>query len=441
MRRKTLSILFTTLFSLLLFLIHESALAKPGSSSPSRAQLIQELTGGIQNLSEEQINLILYYLEYLKENSFKSENQCVDPLLSQPLHKPSSSALRVTSQDFAKKVIGKIQSHSADVRDSVELEGNLQEMWISASSKSRETRVKKMDFDAYDGPKTEDFLDRLQVIRDTALDQVGKVFAGSLQSRRSKEIIALTEDFRRRLMKEAQIDWQVAQANLKSNDNTYILEKIEKARALLNLYAVALAPLVPSSSGQSMDVKKLKKLEDEYTKKLGRENIVNIYQTRRDGPQYMSIHRPIERRGEVQTSAIRDRTGLSNAIETSFHAISQSGQPVVLFSGYRHSSYTPLRIKDPYNRKLIVIENFKELMGKMTKNYKKANRGECPKSIHLSTMSLFTPVKGDKFLRGSESEVRQLEDVYFVTRMFDGHEMFGRLSCDSKNDLHECRCK
>ena len=416
MRTKNLRVLFSALLSSLIFLMNESAFANPffnpGLYHPDETQVNQELT-------EDQLNVILTYLDFAKTPSSRTVNQCEDPLLG----KRSRPALRTVSQDFANKIIRKVQFNSPEVEDSGEVDGNLQEMWIASTGRSRETRIKKMDYDAYDGPKTEDFLERLQVIQDAALDQVGQVFSGSLRSSRSKEIIALTKEFRRRLISEASIHWEVAQANLKNNNNQYILGKIEKARAIINLYVVALAPLVPSSSGQPLGLKKLKKLEDEYTKKIGRENIVNIYRTEKDGPQYVSIHRPIKRIGEVQPSAIRDRAGLANALETSFHVISKSGQPVVLFSAYRHSSYTPLKIKDKYDRKLVVIENFKDLIGKMTRNYKNSNHGECPKFIHLSTMSLFTPVKGDKFIRGSESEVRQLEDVYFVTRMFDGHEI------------------
>ena len=434
MIKKTLRILFNVLFGSLLFFSHELSYASSGLHPRDRPHFNPFLYPPSQTHGQaltpeewEKFDSVISNAERRIQNSSGVPvNRCEDPFSA----KPSRPALRTISHNFARKVIEQVRSNSPDVTALTEVEGNLRKLTIAPTSRNRETRVKQIEIDTYDGPKTEDFLDRLDVIRDTALDQVEQI--ASLRpkttqdheiSELKKRIRELTEQFRKQLLADAKIDWRRAQKNLKRDDNEYILEKIENATSIINLYAAALAPLIPTKSGQPLQLKNLKKLEDEYTKKTGRQNIVNIYQTERDGPQYVSIHRPFERTGEVQPSAIRDRPGLSNALETSLHIINKSGQPVVLFSAYRHSSYTPLSITHEYERKKVVIQNFKDLISKMTKNYKKANEGQCPKSINLSTMSLFTPVKGDKTLRGKESEIRQLEDTYFVTRMFDGQTM------------------
>jgi len=120
---------------------------------------------------------------------------------------------------------------------------------------------------------------------------------------------------------------------------------------------------------------------------------------------------------------IRDTEGLPNFVRTSF-SVETTRDPEVLFEGYRHSSIPPIGVHDRIHRHAMAMRNAKQLIIQMARN-KLADRADGvtgPVLVDISSMSLLS---NDflEFFRSRENENKQVFESTMALRCFNGRTL------------------
>lgn len=316
-----------------------------------------------------------------------------------------------------------IYKNSSKIR--TELPGKvLQGVIPNSNPELRPTEVKILSSDSYDGPRTEDFINRLNSVAESVQDYLSRS-APKTSKPIQTEIENLRKEIQNQIKSTAQLDISLIQAELEEGKIDYFKKQTAKAKTLLRFFVTEVTKKIARFRQSSFNKKDLQKIENFYLEKQGRPNLVHIYEV--DNRKFVSMHRPFnQKQGPFQTSAIRDKLGLANAVETSFFSVKSSGKLKPEITLYRHGSYPPIALTDPVVRRSIGMRNAELMLTQVVQDYRAANKNRCPKTVPMTTMMLLTPIKTDTLWRGphgTESEIRQVQESYLSIRTLEGREI------------------
>ncbi|MBF0367132.1 MAG: hypothetical protein HQK50_16270, partial [Oligoflexia bacterium] len=274
--------------------------------------------------------------------------------------------------------------------------------------------VKDMCPSCYNGPGTEDFIERARVI---AAAVISKFCSKDPNSNCTTYITALLHDCTILITNFASIN--VKAMRKRGSGLKHFQKQAAVATTFLRKFTSLITDYIATEFHHyDFDAEALRAVENEYVSdKRGRPTLINRYAIdQKSGNKFISMHRPVEEK--TLNSATRVRDGLPNFVEASFSIMDGNQTIKPLWKGLRHSSYPPIAINDETERHAIAIKNVRQLISKLVNDYKEAHQGECPQEIFLSTMMLLTPTNLDS-LRGFESEERQVTESYTALRTFD----------------------
>lgn len=211
----------------------------------------------------------------------------------------------------------------------------------------------------YNGPNSEDFSTRLELLSQAAFKHVGENGPAKDGMEKLEKHYKKQLDTQCRVKIETMVgrDTEAAQAHYAAANKDAVKLMAQYATDIVALINKTMPPEVGKPK---LTLNHLQQLEKEIVKARGRPTIVNVF-THLD-KTYVSMQKPILRStGSTTTpSSIRDREGLSNYVETSLGIIREDGKPELLFQGVRHSSYPPIAIADRFEREKIAAKNCKQ---------------------------------------------------------------------------------
>ena len=301
--------------------------------------------------------------------------------------------------------------------------------------------IKKFDSESYNGPTLNDFIERLNMVFESAkfvLDQ---------QAKDNEEPVAET-DLKRVALENAQKEAfdrlnKECEITPVSIDKLLIeepkaIDKIKEATKSIQGFLAKAIPIIQPNALQREEEykyvsKRIQEAEVDLTIAKGRPDFINFYDinniTRVSGQRVVG-DKPIP-------STKRDVAQLPNFVESVVGYTDKATDAFVSqFNGYRHSSYIPLKIHDDFQRQKaashIAKEMFTELARAQLKTAGVASSSPVME-IKLSSLALLTPgkkylepfVQGRKNTKGSdeESEYRQLKESYDALMMYNGREI------------------
>lgn len=294
---------------------------------------------------------------------------------------------------------------------------------------------------AYNGPKTQDFKDRLTLLHDAAKRYV----AHHPEAKGVLEALKKLDDhYQSEMDKRCAVDSEIVKRGDKEAIESY--RAVQKtAVELMGQYTRDIQEILTKGSGKNVSVEDLQKEEREYLIERGRPSIINIFEVEPfAGPkktrQFVSIQEPAAKiysaAGEVKPgvtlpSIARDRAGLANYVTTTFGEIVDN-ELQVRFAGVRHSSYPPIHIEDQTERQAIASHNcLQDIVDEAVRRHGmeklQGTTKDKPIVVNLRAMMLLTAKKLDevrnrsKFVLGSwrgESETTQLEDCVHALNLY-----------------------
>ncbi len=305
--------------------------------------------------------------------------------------------------------------------------------------------IKEFDETSYNGPTGHDFIKRLNILFDTA-----KIGLDKDRLIKLTEIKKITADA---LQKSCQIN-PVTIDDLLTDEKERI-KTINKARFLLQEFLFRAILIIDPTTFKSKKklsdmLSTLSNKESEVTLAKGRPNFINYYPINYNHNHAkttrVSINRVV---GQATPSTERLGTKLPNFVECGVGYM-EKGKYISQFKGYRHSSYTPIKMIDKKygdSNYALLFGNRKKLLSSINtikferrkaaalcakdmftelarqKLAKGANPAQ-PIAITLSSLALLSPIKGDKlFMRRGESEHRQLKESYNALMMYNNREV------------------
>ena len=314
---------------------------------------------------------------------------------------------------------------------------------IHVGPENRTLVIKEFDEASYNGPTNLDFIKRLNILFDAA--KIGLDKGRLIELTKIKKI---TED----ALKDSCDITPVTIDNLLTDEKERI-KTINKARFLLQEFLfrsiLMIDPSIFKSKKKLNDMlTSLSNKESEVTLAKGRPNFINYYPIKYDRSvtTRVSINRVV---GQATPSTERLGSKLPNFVECGVGYM-EKGKYISQFKGYRHSSYTPIKMIDKkygdYNYPLL-FTNRKTLLNRINtiKFERRKAAALCakdmftelarqqlanganpdkPMAITLSSLALLSPIKGDKlFMRRGESEHRQLKESYNALMMYNNREV------------------
>ena len=311
-------------------------------------------------------------------------------------------------------------------------------------SNSNQTLViKEFDEASYNGPTANDFIERLNILFDAA--KVNLEHKQLIELNQAKKIAfnALNETC------------QIIPVQIEEllNQEKERIKTINKAKGLLQEFLCrALFIINPDAFKSKKNLNDVLTMisnnESKVTLKKGRPNFINYYAVNDNNKTTtrVSINRVV---GDAIPSTERLGSKLPNFVECGIGYM-EKDQYISQFKGYRHSSYTPIKMIDKQygdlNYPLLFINQKKLLKNINTIKFERRKaaalcakdmlielarqqlaKGENPQEtipITLSSLALLSPIKGDKlFMRRGESEHRQLKESYNALMMYNDREL------------------
>lgn len=281
--------------------------------------------------------------------------------------------------------------------------------------------IREFTKNSYNGPKTEDLLNRAKAFLETA-----KLRAHDLSHIEDKQAFAT--------WLEAQYNQVAAQilesCTIGTSDNTdEVYSKIKQASDFLRQYLVNLTVATDPAleNVEEAPEKAIKAfLEDEakWLSAQGRPNFIHKYSVDSwfspDTYQRVSAQEIMGK--QINSSVVRDQKSLSNFVKTSCGSIDASGQYHLDFFAYRHSSYPPIKIKGTGKTDTLIercdgaAKAARQMITTLAEQaYTQDHNPDQPLEIALSSMMLLSPswlLDG-----GRENESKQVDESYLATRM------------------------
>lgn len=312
--------------------------------------------------------------------------------------------------------------------------------------------VNEFEPNAYNGAKTEDFIERQSVLMNAAKKYVAEL---PLRDESNKEaaqskIGALLNEIDKRFLEEIRkpdyfIDPEIMKDPARCE--AHYLKIHAKVEKLLGQSARDIQFVIHDTSRtfepncKKFNLHALRQQEKEYIIARGRPIIINTYflnDKENRQKQFFNMQKPaslINERGEwsprdVIPSTVRDREGLVNYVISSFGTInSETMEPTVLFEGGRHTSYPPVFIKNSYSRQCIACQNCKQNLIDITAAIVRSQPEmktdqDNPLVIPLRAMMLLTPKKLDSARNKKkgewigDSETFQMKESALALKMY-----------------------
>ncbi len=271
--------------------------------------------------------------------------------------------------------------------------------------------------DSYNGPRLQDFINRLDRISDTAKAMANETQTAKINAAKQQALDTLNADchirnipIRELLKKEKEVVNKIT-----------IAEK-EIAQFIANIY-----PILKHPEEKKDDFfKRLQKAESEFTAAQTRPDFVHYYPSDlSDTPFSTRISTQIVV-GDAIPSTKRDIAKLPNFVKCEVGYETSNKKAVRQFVGYRHSSYPPIGIENKFERRRKTAVTVLEMLHTLAKEKIKA--GELhpnhpdPIPLKLASLALLSPVRGDKAIMKNESEQRQLQETYTALKMYDAKD-------------------
>lgn len=298
--------------------------------------------------------------------------------------------------------------------------------------------VKEFNESSYNGPTTHDFIERLNIVYEAITKLTPKEKLTELNQAKKIILDKINETC---AINPRQMDELLS----KEKD---VIKTINKARHLIQEFvSKAILIINPEAFKQDARLADILALitnhESAITAKKGRPNFINYYPIK--DTTRVSINRTI---GQAIPSTERLGSKLPNFVECGVGYM-EKGQYIAQFKGYRHSSYTPIKMIDKkygdsnYQR---LFANRKQLFQSINdiKFERRKAAALCAKDmfielarqqiaqgvnseitipITLSSLAMLSPIRGDKaFMRRGESEHRQLKESYNALMMYHDRE-------------------
>ena len=325
---------------------------------------------------------------------------------------------------------------------------------LSIPNEKRRIILKDIPQGVWNGPRTDDFIERIKVFKQIALKKCG--LSPTNVDECISEVNKQFDAAENKITTSAhlvQSDLEDVLENKKKSFFKRVADRIlgkkdpfkdpvDRALFIMQNFLIDLSTTLKKHSKEKFSPSKLFQLEAQYLSgiEIGkgvdldqiRPSIANIYRAGiTQERKYLSLQQGFSTQVATQTSALRNIGGLANAVRTSFHSFDseESDVPKLKFAAYRYAVPVPIAMKDQIKRQSEGMKNYFDLLNQIVEDKKKASRGKCPKTIDLSTMILVTPISlsmpGDKNI----NEYEQLKETRLVARLFNGKTMtFGNCS-------------
>lgn len=300
---------------------------------------------------------------------------------------------------------------------------------------------------AYNGPKTEGFIERKRILMGGAKLYIEKL---SAEPEKKKLVLQKLDELENLFTSEIRKDaYKILPDRILDPDKkigeAHYKQVHDKAEQLLSQLAKDIQYVIHEKIDEGFDINALAEAEKDFVVHRGRPVILNTYFV--EGQQFFSMQQPVRSpyvneegklsKRTVLPSTVRNREGLANYVTTSFGEITQKGDlysAQTFFEGTRHSSYPPIAIKNSYQRVGIACRNCKQNLTDLAALRLKAQPDletseEHPLTVPLRSMLLLTPKKIDRirnrshFVTGKwtgESETTQLKESALALKIYNG---------------------
>lgn len=279
-------------------------------------------------------------------------------------------------------------------------------------------KIRVFNKESYNGPRLEDFLKRLDAIYNTAISEIDNNDKLTNKEELKKNLTYYKELTAKKLKEECEIEAIPLQDLVKKEEE--VIAKIEQAAEHLQFFIAHALPIVYPKSTLDEAVKLFQHAEAQWTAKQGRPDFINVYQLGQ--MTRISTQRVVG--DKIIPSTKRDEGKLANFVQVSTGSVNSKGESQIDFTGYRHSSYPPIKVKDKIERRAMACEAVKDMLSELAR---KELEGRDPSEfginnplvINLSSMALLSPIKGDKSFMKEESEHRQLKESQYALMMYN----------------------
>lgn len=297
---------------------------------------------------------------------------------------------------------------------------------LPASQRKKSARdLKRRNFNknSYNGPRVEDFLRRLDALYQTAITEIDNSdFDDNQKEIRKKNLIRAKAWAENKLKENCKINIEVHSIDDIKKNEKYIIKRINKAARYLQSYVAHALPVVYPEESLDNAITAFQTAESEWTAMQGRPDFINTYQL--GDSTRVSAQRVIGDR--IIPSTKRDEGKLPNFVEIAVGSIDDKGNSEIEFTGYRHSSYPPINIKDKIERRAKACDAVKDMLTEVARSKQEQSENqnvgfdeEHPLEIELSSMALLSPIQGDKLFMDSHSEHRQLKESQYAQMMYN----------------------
>ncbi len=314
--------------------------------------------------------------------------------------------------------------------------------------------VKGFDENSYNGPSLRDFIDRLSILHLVAVERLkAKRLAGNITQVDYDKKIATLEQKREECIASLERDCQIQPIpldGLKKRQKEIELA-IRQATLYIQQYTFDALVLTDPNAFQSqhaLDESLRAYMSDEsrLTAKMGRPDFINVYANPEEGKtgEFISIQRTVD---HTIPSTERDDTGpfegkIPNFVECGVYYRDADGNQRSEFTGYRHSSYPPIREKDDFTRQKKAAKIVQSMLTELARQeMKKGHYGTI--ELNLSSLTLLTPYhRTDAIVPSGEQEYRQLAESYDAVMLYkdrpiklniDGREVTVKLNVSMLN--------
>lgn len=303
---------------------------------------------------------------------------------------------------------------------------------------------KEFDGDSYNGPSVRDFIDRLNILHDVAAGRLKKMLGimEITQADYDKKIATLEQkrkecaDF---LIKHCQIA-PIPLAELKARQKE-IQPIINQATLYIQQYlfdAVVVTDPNAFQNQRALDESLRAYMTDEsrLTAEKGRPDFVNLYANPIQDKEgyFISMQRTVD---HTIPSTERDDEGpfkgtLPNFVECGVYYEDKDGNQISEFTGYRHSSYPPIREKDDFIRQKKAAKIVKSMLTELARQEILKDSSDRTIELNLSSLTLLTPYhRTDAIVPAGEEEHRQLVESYNAVMLYNNRPI--KLQIDGRD--------
>lgn len=325
---------------------------------------------------------------------------------------------------------GRSYSIRVDLRNDVNtctIDGNADDKVRGMLGTNGQTVVKFFGQNAYDYVKVDDFVDRISLLYDTAIELTKN---SNIENKNSLTALITS-------VKQSAIENVLQNYDFYEEGHPVRSKNTERFNECFNNFSQYLtdsANVLQTALTENKVIKnsaQFKKAEISLVTKSGRPLIIKTGDI--EGNQYVNAQIPLG----TESIPSSDRSGkhktkLSNHVREVTGTIDKDNNLKISLSIDGHSSYPPIAEKDTLKKRYIaylaVEERIKQLVTDKVNDpdYKAGS----PVNIDLSVMMMLSPLRGDKLL-GSESEHNQVADTMHALEMYlsnkpDTVELSGR---------------